>query len=739
NDTTEGSLSTNNITFNSTTWSTPQLVTVTGVDDDIQDGDISYSIIASVAESSNSQYTQLADENIAITNVDDDTANILIDPNILQIIEGSDNNYSIILTTEPIEPITISFNTDEQIEPIPDIVFDKDNWNTAQTVRVKVVDDQELQGDRDTTITHQITSPEPNYNGLTINSVFVEIEDNDSLAEISINPTILTLTEGEENATYQIGLSAKPNNPVIINFETEDPLQPISSLTFDLNNWNQPQTIEVKTVDDAIAESSQTITIRHTVNTTDPQYLQVTLPDVTTTLNDNDTASVEINQSQGSTEVSEAGITDFYEVILTSQPTANVTLTIKPDSQTDLGNGQDNSITLTFTPDNWNLPQLVTTTAIDDSIIEDEIHTSTLVHSISSSDNNYNSKTPIFIDQVETSFLTVNITENDKSFPPGTANIRLIQPVNTTEVWEGFGFDIYKVVLESEPTADVAIAINYGEQVKADQQTITFTPNNWNIPQIITIEGIEDQAIEGEQTLSINHIAQSEDSRYNALEKQIIFNIEDNDNVDEELNLYADNIIGLTDKDNQIQGSEMDDIIYGRDGNDELMGQGGNDLILGQKGADGLMGEAGNDVLIGGNRTDFIDGGIGDDILFGGEGNDRLYGKEGNDKLLGDFGNDRLDGGEGVDTLTGYIGNDAFVIGNNLEIKLLNEVDIITDFKLTEDKIELPPGLTFEQLKITQGQNQWSQDTIIQLNSNGNYLAILQKITAINLDRGDFL
>ncbi|MGL5135550.1 MAG: calcium-binding protein, partial [Planktothrix sp.] len=574
---------------------------------------------------------------------------------------------------------------------------------------------------------------------LTINSVFVEIEDNDSLAEISINPTNLTLTEGEENATYQIGLSAKPNNPVIINFEIENQLQPISSLTFDQNNWNQPQTIEVKTVDDAIAESSQTITIRHTVNTTDPQYLEVTLPDVTTTINDNDTPSVEINQSQESTDVSEAGVTDFYEVILTSQPTANVTLTIKPDSQTDLGNGQDSPITLTFTPDNWNLPQLVNISAIDDSIVEDEIHTSTLVHSISSSDNNYNSKTPIFIDQVETSFLTVNITENDKPLPPGTANIRLIQPVNTTEVWEGFGFDIYKVVLESEPTADVAIAINYGEQVKADQQTITFTPNNWNIPQIITVEGIEDQAIEGEQTLSINHIAKSEDSRYNSLEKQITYNIEDNDNVDEELNLYADNIIGLTDYDNQIQGSEIDDIIYGRDGNDELMGQGGNDLILGQKGADGLMGEAGNDVLIGGNRSDFIDGGIGDDILFGGDGNDRLYGKEGNDKLFGDFGNDRLDGGEGVDTLTGYIGNDAFVIGNNLEIKLLNEVDIVTDFKLTEDKIELPLGLTFEQLKITQGQNQWSQDTIIQLNSNGNYLAILQKITATNLDSGDFI
>ncbi|WRH68964.1 MAG: calcium-binding protein [Planktothrix sp. GU0601_MAG3] len=549
----------------------------------------------------------------------------------------------------------------------------------------------------------------------------MEIQDDDFPAKISINPTNLTLTEGEENATYQISLSAKPNNPVTINFETENQLQTISPLTFDQNNWNQPQTIEVQTVDDAIAESPQTTIIRHTLNTTDPQYIGVPISDITATVNDNDIPSIKITQSQGSTNITEEGVTDFYEVILTSQPTANVIVKITPDSQTDLGNGEDNPIELTFTPDNWNSPQLVTVNAIDDSIVEDKIHTSTLVHSISSSDNNYNSNTPIFIDQVETYFLTVDITENDKPLPPGTANIRLIQPANTTEVWEGFGFDIYKVVLDSEPTANVAIAINYGTQITGDQPTLTFTSNNWSIPQFVKIEGVEDQVIEDEQlSLSINHITNSQDSRYNALEKQLIFNIEDNDNLGEEPNLSSDNIIGLTDKDNQTQASETDDIIYGRDGNDQLMGKGGNDMILGQKGADGLMGEAGNDLLIGGNGTDFIDGGIGDDILFGGEGNDRLYGKEGNDQLFGDLGNDRLDGGEGVDTLTGYIGNDVFVISNYLGTQFLNKADIVTDFKLTEDKIELPFGLTFEQLNITQGINEWNQDTVIQLKSDGN-------------------
>ncbi|WRH67601.1 MAG: hypothetical protein RSE13_04355 [Planktothrix sp. GU0601_MAG3] len=158
NDTTEGSLSTDSITFTPNNWSISQLVTVTGVDDDVQDGNISYSIITSIAQNSESQYSNLPKKNITFTNIDDDTANILINPNILKIIEGSNNNYSIVLTTEPIEPITISFNTDKELEPIPEITFDQSNWNIPQTVLVKVVDNQLLEGDRSTNITHQITS-----------------------------------------------------------------------------------------------------------------------------------------------------------------------------------------------------------------------------------------------------------------------------------------------------------------------------------------------------------------------------------------------------------------------------------------------------------------------------------------------------------------------------------------------------------------------------------------------------
>ncbi len=92
-----------------------------------------------------------------------------------------------------------------------------------------------------------------------------------------------------------------------------------------------------------------------------------------------------------------------------------------------------------------------------------------------------------------------------------------------------------------------------------------------------------------------------------------------------------------------------------------------------------------------------------------------------------------------TDTLTGFLGNDAFVINETSGSNDLNQVDRIIDFKLTEEVIELSANLTFEQLNLIQGTGQFSKDTLIQLKSNGQYLAILQGIQGTALERNDFV
>lgn len=109
-----------------------------------------------------------------------------------------------------------------------------------------------------------------------------------------------------------------------------------------------------------------------------------------------------------------------------------------------------------------------------------------------------------------------------------------------------------------------------------------------------------------------------------------------------------------------------------------------------------LIGSAHDDLLTGNAAHNLIQGGAGNDKIAGKDGNDTLMGGNGNDQVQGDAGDDILYGGLGVDTLTGGAGKDQFVFNT----WAANEVDIITDFNVNDDKIAL--SSVFHENTLTQ-------------------------------------
>ncbi|BAZ10924.1 hypothetical protein NIES4071_27480 [Calothrix sp. NIES-4071] len=99
------------------------------------------------------------------------------------------------------------------------------------------------------------------------------------------------------------------------------------------------------------------------------------------------TPGVTFTQTNGSTIVTEAGNSDTYTLVLRTQPTADVTITLAPGNQIT-----SDKTTLTFTTVNWNTPQTITVNAVNDTTPEGN-HNSTITHSITSTDGNYNSLT----------------------------------------------------------------------------------------------------------------------------------------------------------------------------------------------------------------------------------------------------------------------------------------------------------------------------------------------------------
>lgn len=167
-----------------------------------------------------------------------------------------------------------------------------------------------------------------------------------------------------------------------------------------------------------------------------------------------------------------------------------------------------------------------------------------------------------------------------------------------------------------------------------------------------------------------------------------------------------DNVLAAARHDTLIEGAGGNDLLIGDAGNDLLLGGAGNDTLVAGSGNDYLFGASGNDTLLGGADNDRLAGGNGNDILAGGDGQDTLYGGADDDRLAGGAGNDRLeggsgqdvlDGGDGDDVIAGGPGNDTLSGGSGRDAFVwrsedLGARDVITGFRLDEDRLVLPGG-----------------------------------------------
>ena len=84
------------------------------------------------------------------------------------------------------------------------------------------------------------------------------------------------------------------------------------------------------------------------------------------------------------TQVVEGGATDSYSLVLTHQPAADLVITVLADAQVTVAPSS-----VVFTTANWDVPQSVTVTAVNDDIAEGA-HAATVSHTAASTDANYN-------------------------------------------------------------------------------------------------------------------------------------------------------------------------------------------------------------------------------------------------------------------------------------------------------------------------------------------------------------
>ena len=290
-DTTEGVISPNELLFTSQNWNKPQIVTVRGVDDKDDDGDVPYYVEVS-AISADLALDDAASVLVSVTNQDTETVELIPDgtPGVLvspvggleTSEKGTTAKFEVVLKGEPTSEVTIpvvSSNPKEGRVSVDKLVFARSSWNTKQSVEITGVDDQLSDGDVAYTIQlGPVQSDDARYANMPVSSVHVTNLDNDPPdvpASFQVSATSLQIEESGEHGVFTVRPGTKPIGPVTVTMTSTDTTEGLvapMALTFTEENWETPQTVEVVGVVDGLEDGTQHFRIDFSVASTDPRF-----------------------------------------------------------------------------------------------------------------------------------------------------------------------------------------------------------------------------------------------------------------------------------------------------------------------------------------------------------------------------------------------------------------------------------------------------------------------------------
>ncbi|MDW3095363.1 MAG: hypothetical protein R8G33_06810 [Gammaproteobacteria bacterium] len=298
----------------------------------------------------------------------------------------------------------------------------------------------------------------------------------------SANPTT---DESGATTTILVRLDSEPTFDVTINVTSNNLNEGTvntSSLTFTSADWSVDKSIVVTGVDDGNVDGNVAYAIMMgPAVSADPDYSGLSIADVTVTNNDNDVAipaGITVTPTSGLI-TDEGGLTASFQVSLNSMPTSDVTIAI---ASSNTNEGTVAPASLTFTNLNYNSPQTVTITGIDDANLDGPVNYMVTTSPAVSADPEYSMRDAS----------DVSVVNNDNEVPP-PAGIT-VAPTNGLITTEAGGSDTFTVVLQSMPSADVTIPLSSSNTAEGTiaPSSLTFTNVNWNIQQTVTVTGQDD-------------------------------------------------------------------------------------------------------------------------------------------------------------------------------------------------------------------------------------------------------
>lgn len=380
---------------------------------------------------------------------------------------GSTQTFEVVLSMPPTNDVSVDISVDDATElsvSVGTLTFTSGNWDVPQTVTVTGVDDAIADGNVSSNVTlDNVTSADGNYNGITPSTdtlAFTTQDDEvagvqvrvvtDATGATTTAPPFIVEEDNSVMGYVAFKLNTMPSADVTIPVslsaqdQTEATLS-ANSIVLTAANWNNnDNVITITRVDDDVDEGTSTPITLITGNPSAPGDATYNaleagdVADVAGQVNDDDTAGITV--TPGDTQTSEGGDTGDFDVVLDSEPTADVSVVV---FSSDSSEGTVNPpTTLTFTSANWDTPQTVTVTGVDDALVDGDITYTIVTQAATSADPFYAGINPADVTMTNL---------NDDICTPVQLHVTLGAPLYITGGSEGCVVAIYNTNGSNDP------------------------------------------------------------------------------------------------------------------------------------------------------------------------------------------------------------------------------------------------------------------------------------------------
>jgi len=360
-DTTEGTVSPAQLTFTDSDWNAEQTVTITGVADNLSDGDQSYAILLSDNVSTDTRYQYVDPPDVTLKNLDlTDKGSFYVSAVSNDTDESTSTaTFTVRLSSQPAATKTVkvdvaSSDTTEGTVSPAQLTFTDSDWNAEQTVTITGVADNLSDGDQSYAILlSDNVSTDTRYQYVDPPDVTLKNLDLTDKGSFYVSAVSNDTDESTATATFTVRLSSQPAATKTVKVDvassdtTEGTVSP-AQLTFTDSDWNAEQTVTITGVADNLSDGEQSYAILLSDNvSTDTRYQYVDPPDVTLkNLDLTDKGSFYVSAVSNDTDESSA--TAIFTVRLSSQPAASKTVKVDVASS-DTTEGTVSPAQLTFT------------------------------------------------------------------------------------------------------------------------------------------------------------------------------------------------------------------------------------------------------------------------------------------------------------------------------------------------------------------------------------------------------